>query len=74
MQKRITRRGQEDAAKPLANHKNWRIQAQNQQQEALNGRLRQAGCRGPIPKPSMIARAEGNPGKRPLNRNEPQPR
>jgi hypothetical protein len=36
-----TRQG--DAAKPLANHKNWRIQPQNQQQEALNGMLRQPG-------------------------------
>jgi P27 family predicted phage terminase small subunit len=32
------------------------------------------GYRGPIPKPSVIKRAEGNPGKRPLNRYEPQPR
>lgn len=32
------------------------------------------GYRGPIPKPNVIVRAEGNPGKRPLNRNEPQPR
>ena len=32
------------------------------------------GYRGPIPKPSAIARAEGNPGKRRLNDCEPQPR
>ena len=32
------------------------------------------GYRGPIPKPSAIARAEGNPGKRRLNDAEPQPR
>ena len=32
------------------------------------------GYRGPIPKPSSIARAEGNPGKRRLNDCEPQPR
>jgi len=32
------------------------------------------GYRGPIPKPSAIARAEGNPGKRRLNDSEPQPR
>ena len=32
------------------------------------------GYRGPIPKPSAIKRTEGNPGKRPLNRYEPQPR
>jgi P27 family predicted phage terminase small subunit len=32
------------------------------------------GYRGPIPKPSWIARAEGNPGHRPLNPKEPQPR
>ena len=32
------------------------------------------GYRGPIPKPSNIARAEGNPGKRRLNDREPQPR
>jgi P27 family predicted phage terminase small subunit len=32
------------------------------------------GYRGPIPKPSAIARAEGNPGKRRLNDGEPQPR
>jgi P27 family predicted phage terminase small subunit len=32
------------------------------------------GYRGPIPKPSAIARAEGNPGKRRLNDFEPQPR
>ena len=32
------------------------------------------GYRGPVPKPNEIKRAEGNPGKRPLNRYEPQPR
>jgi hypothetical protein len=32
------------------------------------------GYRGPAPKPNAIKRAEGNPGKRPLNRYEPQPR
>jgi P27 family predicted phage terminase small subunit len=32
------------------------------------------GYRGPIPKPSWIERAEGNPGHRPLNPKEPQPR
>src|SRR5258708_4854243 len=32
------------------------------------------GYRGPIPKPTAMSRAEGNPGKRALNRNEPQPR
>jgi phage terminase small subunit len=32
------------------------------------------GYRGPTPKPSSIARAEGNPGKRRLNDSEPQPR
>jgi len=32
------------------------------------------GYRGPIPKPSAIARAEGNPGRRRLNDCEPQPR
>ena len=32
------------------------------------------GYRGPIPKPSAIARAEGNPGKLRLNDSEPQPR
>src|SRR4029077_7203535 len=32
------------------------------------------GYRGPIPKPSAIARAEGNPGKRRLNDSEPRPR
>src|SRR5712691_11241655 len=30
------------------------------------------GYRGPIPKPSAIARAEGNPGKRRLNDSEPR--
>src|ERR1700730_16726059 len=32
------------------------------------------GYRGPIPKPTSIARAEGNPGKRRLSDCEPQPR
>ncbi len=32
------------------------------------------GYRGPTPKPSALARAEGNPGKRRLNDSEPQPR
>ena len=32
------------------------------------------GYRGPIPKPTVIKRTEGNPGRRPLNRYEPQPR
>src|SRR5260370_42178811 len=32
------------------------------------------GYRGPIPKPSAIARAEGNLGHRRLNDAEPQPR
>jgi P27 family predicted phage terminase small subunit len=31
------------------------------------------GYRGPIPKPSVIEIAEGCPGKRPINRREPQP-
>ena len=28
---------------------------------------------GPLPKPTAIRRAEGNPGKRPFNEREPQP-
>ena len=32
------------------------------------------GLRGPAPKPTAIRIAEGNPGKRPLNRLEPKPR
>jgi P27 family predicted phage terminase small subunit len=32
------------------------------------------GYRGPTPKPTALKRAEGNPGKRPLNKREPQPR
>ena len=32
------------------------------------------GLRGPAPKPRALAVLEGNPGKRPLNRHEPQPR
>src|SRR5580704_8202341 len=32
------------------------------------------GLRGPIPKPSVIEIAEGRPGRRPINRREPQPR
>jgi len=32
------------------------------------------GLRGPAPKPRALALLEGNPGKRPLNRYEPQPR
>lgn len=31
------------------------------------------GLRGPAPKPSVIEMAEGYPGKRALNRNEPKP-
>lgn len=31
------------------------------------------GARGPAPKPTRIRELEGNPGKRPLNRREPQP-
>lgn len=29
---------------------------------------------GPPPKPTQLKRLEGNPGKRPLNENEPQPK
>ena len=32
------------------------------------------GLRGPIPKPTVLEIAEGFPGKRPVNRREPQPR
>ena len=32
------------------------------------------GLRGPAPKPRALAIAEGNPGKRPLNDGEPEPR
>ena len=32
------------------------------------------GLRGPIPMPTAIQQIRGNPGKRPLGRNEPQPR
>ena len=32
------------------------------------------GKRGPAPMPSNIVRMHGNPGKRPLNRYEPQPK
>jgi P27 family predicted phage terminase small subunit len=32
------------------------------------------GYRGPVPKPTAIEIAEGRPGKRPVNRNEPSPR
>jgi P27 family predicted phage terminase small subunit len=31
-------------------------------------------CSGPPPKPTVIRKAEGNPGKRPLNNREPQPK
>ena len=31
------------------------------------------GLRGPAPKPTAIKKAEGNPGKRKLNTQEPQP-
>ena len=31
------------------------------------------GRRGPAPKPTAIKKAEGNPGKRKLNTEEPQP-
>ena len=30
------------------------------------------GFRGPAPKPTAIKKIQGNPGKRPLNENEPQ--
>jgi P27 family predicted phage terminase small subunit len=32
------------------------------------------GMRGPAPKPTALVILEGNPGKRPLNKHEPQPR
>jgi P27 family predicted phage terminase small subunit len=32
------------------------------------------GYRGPAPKPSALVLLEGNPGKRPINKLEPQPR
>ena len=32
------------------------------------------GQRGPAPKPTALVLLEGNPGKRPLNKREPQPR
>jgi len=32
------------------------------------------GRRGPPPKPTRLKRFQGNPGKRPLNKREPQPR
>ena len=32
------------------------------------------GLRGPAPKPRVLREAEGNPGRRPLNPFEPQPR
>ena len=32
------------------------------------------GCRGPAPKPTSLVLLEGNPGKRPINKREPQPR
>lgn len=31
------------------------------------------GRRGPAPKPTVLRLIEGNPGKRPINRNEPKP-
>ena len=31
------------------------------------------GKRGPRPEPTIIKMAKGNPGKRPLNKNEPKP-
>lgn len=31
------------------------------------------GVRGPAPKPTVLKRLEGNPGRRPLNDREPQP-
>jgi len=31
------------------------------------------GYRGPAPKPTVLKRQEGNPGRRPLNDREPQP-
>jgi P27 family predicted phage terminase small subunit len=32
------------------------------------------GLRGPVPKPTVIEIAEGRPGRRPINKREPQPR
>ena len=32
------------------------------------------GQRGPAPKPTSLVLLEGNPGKRPINKREPQPR
>lgn len=32
------------------------------------------GRRGPAPKPTVLKVLEGNPGKRPLNQNEPKPK
>jgi P27 family predicted phage terminase small subunit len=32
------------------------------------------GARGPAPKPTHLKLLEGNPGKRPLNQNEPKPK
>lgn len=32
------------------------------------------GMRGPAPKPTALVLLEGNPGKRPINKREPQPR
>jgi P27 family predicted phage terminase small subunit len=32
------------------------------------------GARGPAPKPTALKELAGNPGKRPLNKNEPRPR
>lgn len=32
------------------------------------------GARGPAPKPTHLKVLEGNPGKRPLNKNEPKPK
>ena len=32
------------------------------------------GARGPQPKPTALAKLQGNPGKRPLPKNEPQPK
>jgi len=32
------------------------------------------GARGPAPKPTALVLLEGNPGKRPINHAEPQPR
>src|SRR5579863_4705296 len=32
------------------------------------------GARGPAPKPTALVLLEGNPGKRPINKRQPQPR